>query len=292
MGWVLGIFITDVSLGYLGLALHCDSTPAVLTCPQASESRPDDTVYVTLTGFTPLLDGAAYTTYNGGKSWQARVPLVPHAVAPRGESVRVVATVSGVSTQEELASVFAAGELTGLLHPRGRMSRPGELESTCPGIPTDFCRQLNVDEHPGNPVLCGGIALAGVLGFGIGFVVLVHGLFGVPDPRPLNGVFVMIPLIPIVHGAGLVLQKVLPRDAAAPLAIGTGVFLFGTGAMQLRDQGLSSLSPYTPGPLSALLIDFGFAMLLLGVYFACRKVPAESTGTPQVRSASPAVATE
>ena len=129
-----------------------------------------------------------------------------------------------------------------------------------------------------------------MLGFGIGFVVLVHGLFGISDPRPLNGVFLMIPLIPIAHGAGLALRKLLPREAAAPLAIGTGVFLFGTGAMQLHEQGLSSLSPYAPGPLCALLIDLGFAMLLLGVYFACRKVPVERTVAPQDGSASSAVA--
>lgn len=280
MGWVLGLFGTSVGLGYLGQTLQCGGEPRVLSCRQSSESQPDETAYATLTDFTPLLDAAACLSYDNGNTYSARVPLVPSSAEQRGESVRVIAVVSGIRTREELAAAFAGKELTGLLRARGRIWAPEELWSTCPGIQTEICRQLNVDHHPTSAAFGAGIALAALLAFGFGLVALVHGLFGIPDQRPLNGVFIVIPLVDIVQGFGWLWRKqpLLPPDAAPPLAIGTGVFLLGTGAMQLHEQGLASLDPYTPGPLSAFLIDGGFALLLLGVYFylRCQRKAAES----------------
>jgi hypothetical protein len=279
-GFFAGCPMTPFGLDELRLALSASSTPREISCAELAAQGPRRGAYVTLTDFTPRLEGYIYDSEQEGSPWRVvYVPLVPRVAAGaplRPEDVGVIVKFNRVRSEEELRQALAPGRLTGCVVARGHIlgNLRNLLQQGNPGIDLDRCWELQEAKAPWPWVAIAFAVLGGVLFFTLGCLCLCASPQQCREEMK-SPLVVMVPLVYLVVGLHSLWQK-LSDNARKNVLTGitmTGLLLLGLAMLQLLyGRPFRADGSFLELLLLGELLNFGMAFSVAGgVYLYAEK---------------------
>lgn len=159
--WLLGFLFSFFGAHELLTSLRCGATPRKIDCAQLARGGPPGTAFVTLTNYSPNLNGYIYCQDQQGHWTSADVPLL----ADGEDTPRVIVHIQQPHSADNLQNALASPELTGTITGRGVFAESSAiLVNYNPGMQPETCWILQLNGHPFDKttmslVFFGGVAL-------------------------------------------------------------------------------------------------------------------------------------
>jgi len=238
--WILGLVFSYFGAHELLTSFRCGDSPRRIACAQLARSGPPETAFVTLTNFTPKLDGCIHWHDQRDHWTMADVPLLADGDA----TPHVIVQVKQAHSAENLRNALSQSELTGVITGRGLCQNPSAmLASNNPGMDPASCWVVEFGARPLDKRLMSLVSLGGMTFLAAGIWMLfeklssplmfVSGLLALgrrfPISRRSRGAILLPVALAVSLYGGYHFVKLASPQAAAQM----GDEFFAIGALQM-----------------------------------------------------------
>src|SRR5262245_11163379 len=194
--WLLGMFASAFGGHELLTSYRCGASPSRIQCAELARRGPPGNDFITLTNFTPKLDGYVYYQDEHGHWCNANVPLVADGEA----TPQVIVHVQQPQNDQHLRDALTKAEITGVITSRGLFREPSNaLVGYNPGMDPGLCWVLTLDAHPYDKRTLSLVFFAGLALFTASIWMFVEKHKPAPNGQMSGGIH-MSPLLVLVDG--------------------------------------------------------------------------------------------
>jgi len=195
--WLLGMFASAFGGHELLTSYRCGTSPSKIACADFAHRGPPGNDFITLTNFTPRLDGYIYYQDEHGHWIDANVPLVADGDALPS----VIVHVQQPQNDQHLRDALSKQEITGVVTSRGLFREPSAaLVNYNPGMDPGSCWVLTLDAHPYDKRTLCLVFFAGLALFAASIWMFVEKHKPSPHGQPSASMVHMSPLLVLVDG--------------------------------------------------------------------------------------------